>query len=59
MLIHKHRRHHQLGGSQLLKSNRLPAATGDWEHVNKELLKYGYCPVIQDIEKKYNNIYTL
>ena len=49
--------------SQLItisKSNRPPAATGDWEHVNKELVNYGYSPVVLDVEKKCNNnMYTL
>lgn len=48
----------QLGGSPLLISHRSPAATSDWEHVNKELVKYGYSPVVQisqDVEKKGNN----
>ena len=49
----------QLGGSQLLKWNRWPAAIGDWEHFNKELINYDYSPIVQDVEKKGNNIYTL
>ena len=59
MLIQEHHRSHdQLGGSPLLISHRSPAATDDWEHVNKELVKYGYSPVVQmsqDVEKKGNN----